>query len=512
MELAFAGLHQLCAPMLDRLARLPGTAARRAADGVRPEYGGAAGSVPGRAGGAQPAGRGGRGAAAVCVVDDAQWLDRVSAQTLAFVARRLLAERVALVFAVREPSDGVELAGLPELVVARACVNGDARALLDSVIVGPVDERVRDRIVAETRGNPLALLELPRGLTPAELAGGFGLPDALPLAGRIERGFLRRLEPLPVDTRRLLLTAAAEPVGDATLLWRAAERLGIGADAAAPAEAAGLIELGARGAVPPSAGALGGVPRGERAATGRRCIARWPRRPTRSADPERRAWHRAHAAVGPDEVVAGELEDLAGRAQARGGIAAAAAFLARAAELTPDPARRGARALAAAQAKFDAGAPAAAFELLATADSPRSTSSSAPALARLRAQIAFARTRGSDAPPLLLAAAQRLEPLDAGLARETYLEALARGASSPAGSTVAEDVRAVAAAARAAPRQPGAAAGRSTCCSTAWRRGTPTGYAAGLAPLRRRAGRVRARTTARPTGPALAVTGVPRRP
>ena len=243
MELPFAGLHQLCAPLLDRLDRLPDLQS----DALRTAFGLTTGEPPDRflvglavlsllaeVAEDRPL---------VCVIDDAQWLDLISAQTLSFVARRLLAEQVALVFAVREPSDGFELAGLPELEV-RGLVNGDARALLDSVIVGPVDERVRDRLVAETRGNPLALLELPRGLTPAELAGGFGLPDS-PLASRIERGFLRRLEPLPVDTRRLLLTAAAEPVGDATLLWRALERLGIGEHAAAPAEAAGLIELGA---------------------------------------------------------------------------------------------------------------------------------------------------------------------------------------------------------------------------------------------------------------------------
>ena len=243
MELSFAGLHQLCAPMLDRLDRLPDPQS----DALRTAFGLSTGEPPDRflvglavlsllaeVAEDKPL---------ICVIDDAQWLDLISAQTLSFVARRLLAERVALVFAVREPSDGFELAGLPELAV-RGLADGDARTLLDSVIVGPVDERVRDRIVAETRGNPLALLELPRGLSPAELAGGFGLPDS-PLASRIERGFLRRLELLPVDTRRLLLTAAAEPVGDATLLWRALERLGIGEDAAAPAEAAGLIELGA---------------------------------------------------------------------------------------------------------------------------------------------------------------------------------------------------------------------------------------------------------------------------
>ena len=199
-----------------------------------------------------------------CLIDDAQWLDRATAQALGFVARRLLAERIALVFAVREPSEDRELAGLPELLV-EGLGEEDARRLLASAIRGRVDERVRDRIIAEARGNPLALLELPRGLAPEGLAGGYSLPDAKPLAGQIEQSFLRRLEPLPRDSQRLVLTAAAEPVGDVTLLWRAAERLGIGAEASVPAEAAGLMEIAAPGAVPASAGALRRLPGGDRA-------------------------------------------------------------------------------------------------------------------------------------------------------------------------------------------------------------------------------------------------------
>ena len=508
MELPFAGLHQLCAPLLDRLDRLPDPQS----DALRTAFGLSTGEPPDRflvglavlsllaeVAEDRPL---------ICVIDDAQWLDLISAQTLSFVARRLLAERVALVFAVREPSDGFELAGLPELVV-RGLADGDARALLDSVIVGPVDERVRDRIVAETRGNPLALLELPRGLTPAELAGGFGLPDSLPLASRIERGFLRRLEPLPVDTRRLLLTAAADPVGDATLLWRALERLGIGEDSAAPAEAAGLIELGAlvrfRHPLVRSTAYRAASLRDRQEVHRALAEATDP-----DVDPERRAWHRAHAAVGPDEVVAGELEDLAARAQGRGGIAAAAAFLARAAELTPDPVRRGTRALAAAQAKFDAAAPAAAFELLATADIAPLDELHRARIARLRAQITFTRTRGADAAPLLLAAARRLEPVDAGLARETYLEALA--ASIFAGRLGGgQDVQEVAAAARAAPVGPGPpradrlAARRLGDAVHRWVRRRPGAAQAS-------AGRVRARGRPGRPRPALAVDGVARRP
>ena len=422
MELAFAGLQQLCAPMLDRLEQLPGPQR----DALGTAFGLRTGAPPDRflvglavlsllaeVAEEEPL---------VCLVDDAQWLDRVSAQTLAFVARRLLAERVGLVFAVRAASAEHELGGLPEQVVG-GLRDGDARALLDSA-TGRLDERVRDRIVAETRGNPLALLELPRGLTPAELAGGFALPDASPLASQIEQSFLRQLQPLPVETRRLLITAAAEPVGDVTLLWRAAERLRIGADAAAPAEAAGLIELGARvrfrhplvRSAAYRAASVSDLQEVHRALAD----ATDP-----DLDPDRRAWHLAHAAVGADDEVAAELERSAGRAQARGGLAAAAAFLERAAMLTTEPAHRAQRALTAAQAKHQAGAPDAALELLATARAGPLDELGRAQIELLNAQIAFAVRRGRDAPPLLLRAAQQLEPLDQRLARDTYLDAFA---------------------------------------------------------------------------------------
>ncbi len=339
MELAFAGLHQLCAPMMHNLEHLP--APQRETLAVA--FGLSAGSVPDRflvglavlgllaeAAEEQPL---------LCVVDDAQWLDQVSAQTLAFVARRLLAERVALVFAVRTPpvEEGRDLlAGLPELTV-RGLRDSDARALLESAIPGRLDDRVIDRIVSEARGNPLALLELPHGPTGAELAGGHGRPDARPVVTRIEQSFLGRIEALSAPARRLLLAAAAEPVGDLTLLRRAAERLGTGADAAAAAERAGLIEFGAqvrfRHPLVRSAAYRAADP-GERRAVHRALAdATDP-----IADPDRRAWHRASATVELDEEVAAELERSATRAQARGGVAAAAAFLRRATGLTPDPA------------------------------------------------------------------------------------------------------------------------------------------------------------------------------
>jgi DNA-binding CsgD family transcriptional regulator len=480
MEIAFAGLHQLCAPMLGSLARVPGPQR----EALSTAFGLSAGEAPDRflvglaalgllseAAEERPL---------VCLVDDAQWLDRASAQVLAFVARRLLAESVAVVFSVRDPGDDQELAGLPELVVA-GLSGTDAGALLDSVVPGRLDERVRDRIVAETRGNPLALVELPRGLTAAELAGGFGRPDVRPLANRIEQSFQRQLESLPTETQRLLLIAAAEPVGDATLLWSAAKRLGIGADAADPAEAAGLIELGAR--VRFSHPLVRAAAYRAAAVPDRRRVHRALAEATDpGTDPDRRAWHRAHAAVGPDEAVAGELERSATRAEGRGGVAAAAAFLERATELTPDAARRGARALAAAQAKFEAAALDVAYELLATAAMGPLDELQRAQLARLRAQIAFARRRGSDVPPLLLDAAKRLEPLDAGLAREAYLEAL--GAAIFAGRLSGQSgVREAATAARLAPLAPPPRAidllldGLSTRFTE--------GYVAGVPPLRR---------------------------
>jgi DNA-binding CsgD family transcriptional regulator len=448
VELAFAGLHQLCAPFLDRLERLPGPQR----DALGTAFGLSAGEPPDRflvglavlSLLAEVAEEG----PLLCLVDDAQWLDRVSAQTMAFVARRLLAESVAVIFAVREPSDDHALLGLDELIV-NGLSDADAHALLDSVISGPVDERVRDRVVAETRGNPLALLELPRGLTPAELAFGFGTPDATALANRIEEGFLRRLEPLPIHTRRLLLTAAVEPTGDATLLWRAAEKLGIEGDAAAPAGESGLIEIGERVRFrhPLVRSAA------YRAASlkDRQDVHRALAEVTDpDLDPDRRAWHRAHAATGPDEAVASELEHSADRAQERGGLAAAAALLEESARLTLYPGRRAQRALAAAQAKHQAGEPDAALALLAIAQAGPFDELQRAMVGLLRANIAFAVRRGNDSPPLLLEAGRQLEPLDVRLARETYLDALS-AALIVGRLSIGADLMEVATAARQAP-------------------------------------------------------------
>ncbi|MDA0160372.1 AAA family ATPase [Solirubrobacter ginsenosidimutans] len=422
MELAFAGLHHLCAPLLDGLDRLP--VPQREA--LQTAFGVHEGGPPNRflvavavlsllaeTAETRPL---------VCLIDDAQWLDRASAQVLAFVARRLLAEPIAMVFAVREPTDTDALAGLPELTV-EGLTDVDARSLLAAVAPGRLDEQVRERIITETRGNPLALQELPRRLTSAQLAGGFGLPDARPLASRIEQSFLERVHALPRDTQRLLLTAAAEPVGDANLLWRAASRLGIATEAGRPAEAAGLFELGTRVEfVHPlirSAVYRGASPSDRRDAHQALAEATDP-----TIDPDRRAWHRAHATAGPDEDVAAEMLRSADRAQRRGGLAAAAAFLQHATDLTPDPARRGERALLAAQAKLDVGDPATAAELLRAAELAPLDALQGARLARLNAQVVFRVRRGRDAPPLLLDAARRLTGLDATLARDTYLDAL----------------------------------------------------------------------------------------
>jgi DNA-binding CsgD family transcriptional regulator len=420
MELAFAVLHQLCAPMLDRLERLP--APQR--DALRTAFGLSAGPAPDRfliglaALGLLSEMAGDR--PLVCIVDDEQWLDSASAQVLAFVARRLGAESVGLVFGARVPTG--DLAGLPELVMG-GLREDDARALLDSALTGPLDARVRDQIVAEARGNPLALLELPRGWTAAELAGGFGLPGAIPLAGRIEESFRRQLGALPAQPRRLLQLAAAEPTGDPVLVWRAAGRLGVGAEAAGPAVEAGLAEFGVRVRFRHPL-VRSAAYRSAPADDLREIHAALAEVTDPASDPDRLAWHRAAATAALDEGVAAELERSAGRAQARGGLSAAAAFLERAMLLTPDPGRRAVRAIAAAEAKHQAGAPDVAAELLVMAEAGPLEELARARISLLRGQMAFSAGNSSDTPRLLIDAARRFEALDARLARETYLEAL----------------------------------------------------------------------------------------
>lgn len=420
MELAFAALHQLCGPMLDHLDRLPGPQR----DALQTAFGMTAGTAPDRfliglavltllseIADEQPL---------ICVVDDEQWLDQASAQVLAFVARRLVAESVGLVFAARVP--GRDLADLPQLRLG-GLADADARTLLDTVLTGPLDVRVRDQIVAETRGNPLALVELPRGRTAHQLAGGFGLPSAVRLSGSIEENFRQRIIAMPEPTRNLLLLSAAEPTGDPALIWQAATLLGIGANAAALAVDAGLVEFDSR--VRFRHPLARSAAYHSRSLQQRQQIHRVLAEVTDpQADPDRRAWHLANAATGPDEDVAAELVRSAGRARARGGVAAAAAFLERATGLTVELAQRAERALEAAAAKAEAGIFDAALDLIGLAEAGPLSDLQRARADLVRAQLAFVTSRGSDAPPLLLQAAKRLEPIDAAVSRATYLEAL----------------------------------------------------------------------------------------
>ncbi|HEX3792108.1 MAG TPA: AAA family ATPase [Pseudonocardiaceae bacterium] len=447
MELPFAGLHQLCVPLLDRLDRLP----RPQSEALRTAFGVSSGPAPDRF----LVGLAVLGLLAdvanerplMCLVDDQQWLDRASAQALAFVARRLGAESVGLILATRVVSD--DLRGLAELSV-EGLRAPEAAALLETVLTGPVDARVRDQIVAETGGNPLALLELPRGLTPAQLAGGFGFPSAMPLSGSIEGSFGRRADALPESTRQFLLVAASEPGGDPVLVRQAAARLGIGPAAAAPATAAGLLEMGARVRFRHPL-ARSAVYRSASAEDRQRVHRALAEVTDAQLDPDRRAWHRAQAAAGPDEDVAEELERSAGRARARGGVAAAAAFLLWATTLTLDPARRADRALAAAEAQLQAGSFEAALDLLAMADAGPLSDVQRPRAALIRAQLAFVMNRGSDAPPLLLKAAGQLESIDPALSRATYLDALAAAIFAGRLAGPGADVLEIARAAESAP-------------------------------------------------------------
>ncbi|CNE63443.1 transcriptional regulator%2C luxR family [Mycobacterium tuberculosis] len=417
MELAFATLHQLCAPLLDRLEQLPEP--QRAA--LETVFGLRAGAPPERflvglavlsllsdASEQRPL---------LCVVDDAQWVDHASLQVLGFVARRLLAESVVLLFSARERSG--DLLGLPELEIT-GLRRADAHALLDSVTYGRLDRHVRERIVTETKGNPLALLELPRGLSVTEMAGGFGLLRADTLPGRIEESFLARIGELPERARLLLLVAAAEPVGDPDLVWGAADRLGMTPDEALADRTREWLSLDARVTF--------------RHPLVRSAVYRWASKEDRQAvhlalaevtdpeaDPDRRAWHLASAAAAPDEAVAAELERSAGRAQARGGLGAAAAFLQRCVALTVDSSRRAERAVAAADATLQAGDLDTARRFADIADRNAQDDVQRARARLVQSRITFALGLNHEAPPLLLAAAQRIEPFDADLARETYL-------------------------------------------------------------------------------------------
>jgi DNA-binding CsgD family transcriptional regulator len=448
MELAYAGLQQLCTPILDRLTDLPSFQQ----DVLERTFGFRTGSPPKRfqvgmavldlvATTAQ-------GQPLLCLIDDAQWLDRASLQAIAFVGRRLLAERIAVVAAARDTPDDGELVGLSEIHLDGLSTD-DARKLYDSVVVGPIDAAVRDRIIAETRGNPLALLELPRTWTSAELIEGLGEPARTTVSSRLELAFAKRLGELPQKTQTLLALAAAEPRGDPILLWAAAERLGLSANAAEPAERAGLIEFGQHVCFRHPlvrAAAYRAAPLPMRLEVHRALGEVMD--PIRDA--ERRVWHRACSTVTYDEGIAVELERSADRAKARGGLVGAAALLERAALLTQSGERRADRTLAAAQAKRDAGALDSALRLLSVVDSEPYTDLRSALTERLRAQIAFDQRRGAEAARLLLTAAARVVSSEPRLARDIYLEALAAAIWAPSDDS-RELISKTAEAARTAP-------------------------------------------------------------
>lgn len=448
MTLPYAALQQLCSTKIGLIDRLPGAQGRALAvalglsEGAPPHLylvGLAVLGLLSEAAEEHPL---------LCVVDDTQWLDDGSARALAFVARRLLAERIALVFAARKKPD--VLTRLPELDVL-PLGHRDARALLDSVLPIRLDETIVERIVRETHGNPLALIEMPQGLTPAQLAGGFGLLSVGSLSDQIEESFVRRLASLPKAARELLLVAAADPLGDPAVVWRAAQLLEIPESAVHQVEGEGLVTLGTevvfRHPLVRSAVYRAAEPE-ERS----RVHAALAEATDIATAPDRRAWHRARASSVPDEAVAAELERSAARAQARGGFSAAAAFLERSTALTPDESRRSRRALAAAQAKLQSGALEDALGLVATAEAGPLEPLERATAVLIRGQVALIATRSSDATSLLLDAAERLLSIDPELACETYLEALAAAIFAGRLAAPKASARSIAEAARSAPR------------------------------------------------------------
>jgi DNA-binding CsgD family transcriptional regulator len=421
-ELPLAGLHLLLSPFLSQMKKLPRpqrnalAAAFGQADGIAPKP-----FMIGLATLTLLSEQATRQRPVICLIDDAHWLDSATTQTLSFVARRIYAEPVALVFAVRGGSERDNLAGLPELAV-NGLSDEDAHALLASVLHSPLDLAVRDRIVAEADGNPRALVELPNACSPTELAYGFGRDGPAQIDNRTEAAFIRRVRRLSSETRRLMLVAAAEPTGDVALLWRAASRLGLTPMAAAPAESAGLLTLGSRAQFrhPLLRSAV------YRAATPqqRRAVHRALADSTEAGrDEDRRAWHRAQATVGVDDRVADQLESAALRARIRGGSSAEAEFLLDSTRLTAEPERRAHRALDAAVAKQEAGQFADATNLLGVAKSGRLNPLDRSRALLLGAELDSATECSREATAPLFQAAKSLETLDPDRARDTYLEA-----------------------------------------------------------------------------------------
>ena len=439
-ELAFGGLHRLCGTMLDLLGRLPDPQR----EAVEIAFGLRAGTGPDRfLVGLAVLGLLAESAAdhpLICVIDEAHWLDQASRQALGFAARRLTTEPLLVLFAAPEPI--TELADLPTMALG-GLRDADARDLLASVVRFPIDDRVRDQILAEARGIPGALLGLLHEVSPSQLAGGLGLADVL--AGSASGPLFAELSELPAQTRQLLVLAAADPTGDPALLWRAAAHLGVTSDAALPAAEAGLITFGSRVVFRDHAvrSTAYRVARLRQRQSAHRALAHatHPR-----ADADRRAWHQAKALTELDEDVAAELERTAGRAQARGGLAATAAFLERAATATPDAARRAERSLAAASVMLQAGEPSAAAKLLDMTETDTLDDHRQARADLVRARLAFTVNRDGNASQLLLAAARQLSRFDGAQSRAAYLDAiraaLSAGSRAAPGATMADVARA----------------------------------------------------------------------
>jgi DNA-binding CsgD family transcriptional regulator len=442
MDLGFAGLHQLLVPLLDGLDRLP--APQRAA--LQSAFGLTTGPSPDRflvglatltllteVATSRPV---------LCLVDNAQWLDQASAEVLGFVARRLLADRVGMLFAVQDGEErAVVLQGLPELMVG-GLEERAAHELLAMVACGPVDPRVSERIVAETAGNPLGLVEFGAELTAGERSCAVPLTGQLRIGGRLEELYLSRVRALPADARTLLLVLAADQLGDAAKVWQAAGRLGVGPEAlelpAVERLVTGTPSLRFRHPLMRSI-VYHGAP----------SVARWRVHEALAAvsdpvrDPDRRAWHLAQATSGADEDVARELERSAGRARARGGWAGSAVFLERSAELTADRGRKAGRLVAAAEARLMTGETSAARALLDCATPDLLDPVVRARARRLEGEILFAAGESAAATSVLLEAARMVTPYDAQLARDTLLESFAAQLSNWQAAGGAEVVQAI---------------------------------------------------------------------
>jgi DNA-binding CsgD family transcriptional regulator len=479
VELPYAALHQLCAKLLHLADRLPVPQA----DALGIALGQRPGGVPDRfhvslavlgllseAAREQPM---------LCLIDDVQWIDQPSLFALAFAARRVDADSLAFVFATRESISS--MAGLYEVTVG-GLPDTESRELLASVVPGQLDERVRDQIIAETRGNPLALLELPHGLNTEELAGGFGFPKPAALSSRLEDGFLRRVRGLPEPTQLLLLLAAAEPLGDPGLLRRAARGLGITDGHAVAAETEGLFQIRARATFrhPLVRSAIyRAAPEDERHRVHRALAdATDP-----DADPDRRVWHRAHATSGPDDALANELERSASRAQARGGPSAAAVFLARAAALASDRVRRATLIISSAELHYDAGSYHAAGDLLAGLDVEPLADFHQVRAERLRSRLLLGTQGSKAASRQLMQAAKRFQSHDLEVACDTYLDAFV-AASTVGASSVGDTWLELARSVRALPALDESARATDVLLAGLATQVTD-GYAAGIPLLRR---------------------------